>query len=443
MQGTTVFDVFEEFRFIAELLVAELMFLLPFSPMKKGFFKKLGILFVVYVYIAMFYFELVAEYDAFGRHVTVIGSWYILLTISTFVFCKALFEINTVDCLYIIISSFTSQHIVYVLIHEWTLSNMEHYFRDKIQMYIGMSVVACALIYWVIYMLFARRLNVCEGRLHENSFFMKSFYILALVIMNISTYSAQYLFRVGKEMRGFGVLWGLTTCVFILGIEYADFRSIIALRDQAMISRMLKDAARHYEMSKELIDLVNRNAHDMKHKLKALRKSSDEQRNDFIDSQMSNIENYQKLVFCDNEVLNTILAEKSLYCTSKSISFSCSVKQANLDFIEVTDLYALLGNAIDNAIESVSKFEDADKRVINLTVFTKSTFTFIQVENYSDETKHIKNYLPVTTKNGMGHGFGLKSIKYIAKKYGGNMYWTNTDGIFSLQVSFPIPVMPE
>ena len=118
------------------------------------------------------------------------------------------------------------------------------------------------------------------------------------------------------------------------------------------------------------------------------------------------------------------------------------MKKANLEFIDVIDLYALLGNAIDNAIECVSKFQEKDKRVISLNVSSKEAFTIIQVENYSNDITDIEHELPATSKLSTGHGFGLKSIKYISNKYGGNMYWANKDGIFSLQVMFPVPVMP-
>ena len=58
----------------------------------------------------------------------------------------------------------------------------------------------------------------------------------------------------------------------------------------------------------------------------------------------------------------------------------------------------------------------------------------------------LKRLLPFSrlkTKNDIGHGFGLKSIKYIAKKYDGNMYWANNDGIFSLQIMIPVQTVPS
>ena len=107
------------------------------------------------------------------------------------------------------------------------------------------------------------------------------------------------------------------------------------------------------------------------------------------------------------------------------------------------DLYAILGNAIDNAIECVSQFDDKNKKVISVNVSSKNAFTIFQVENYSHEITSTVDELPTTTKNDIGHGFGLKSIKYIAKKYDGNMYWANNDGIFSLQIMIPVQTVPS
>ena len=302
--------------------------------------------------------------------------------------------------------------------------------------------MVCLVWYLIIYLLFTKKLRECQGSLHEDSTFMIIFYLVFIAVMLTSTFSAQHLFQIGDDIRNFGIIWGVSTSFLILGIQYANFKSTLANREQAIILRMLQDSARHYTFSKELIDLVNRNAHDLKHKLRLLKNAPQELRDDFIEEQMSHIEEYQNLVFCDNEVLNTILAEKSLYCNSMDIVFSCSVKKANLEFIDVIDLYALLGNAIDNAIECVSKFQEKDKRVISLNVASKEAFTIIQVENYSNDITDIEHELPATSKLSTGHGFGLKSIKYISNKYGGNMYWANKDGIFSLQVMFPVPVMP-
>ncbi|MCR5581783.1 MAG: GHKL domain-containing protein [Pseudobutyrivibrio sp.] len=441
--GITGLTAFEELRFILEMIVAELIMLIPFVPKKKNFIPKVILLFVIYMSAAFIYFAVikipaapvVREYLACG--------WYILFAISTVFFCKSLFVIGLVDSLYVIVASFAIQHIVYIIIHEALALYYWTFLVSHLLVYIVITIFCVAIVYSIFYKIFPSKLRECNGKLYEDNQFLVLFYVVVLAIMMGSTFSAQHLFRLGEEVRDSGIIWGLSTCVMILGIQYANFKSVVASKEQAIISRMLQDSASHYAISKELIDLVNRNAHDMKHKLRALKDSPEELKDSFINEQMSHIAEYQNLVFCDNEVLNTILAEKSLYCNSTGITFSCSVKRANLDFIDVVDLYALLGNAIDNAIECVSKFSDKSKRVISVNVTSKDAFTIIQVENYSDAIENTIDALPVTTKTSIGHGFGLKSIKFISKKYNGNMYWAIRDGVFSLQVMFPVPIMPS
>lgn len=438
----TLLSTFEELRFIFELLAAELVFLVPFVPARKGFKQNVVLQFIGYGLTSMCYFLLLNLPTLPEIRQWLVSGWYILFALSTIVFCKTLFEIGTVDSLYVIASSYAVSHIVYVLVHEALALYYWQFLQRHLFLYIVFSIVVCGILYLIIYLLFTRKLRECNGILYNDNSFMVLFYLIFIAVMLISTFSAQHLFWIGDEVRAFGIIWGISTCALILGIQYANFKSTLANREQAIIARMLQDSATHYTISKELIDLVNRNAHDLKHKLRALKNAPTQLREDFIDEQMSHIEDYQNLVFCDNEVLNTILAEKSLYCSSMGITFSCSVKKCKLDFIDVMDLYAILGNAIDNAIECVLKFTEKSKRVISVNVSSREAFIIIQVENYSGGITSTVDELPATTKLTIGHGFGLKSIKYIANKYDGNMYWADEDGVFSLQVMFPIPVVP-
>ena len=58
----------------------------------------------------------------------------------------------------------------------------------------------------------------------------------------------------------------------------------------------------------------------------------------------------------------------------------------------------------------------------------------LHVENFFEEELVMVDGMPVTTKSGAGHGFGLRSIREIAEKYGG-VVTLNTEGnIFKLTV---------
>lgn len=107
-----------------------------------------------------------------------------------------------------------------------------------------------------------------------------------------------------------------------------------------------------------------------------------------------------------------------------------------LNFINAVDLYTLFGNAIDNALEAVIDLEEG-YRVISLTTKLNGDLLSVNLKNYYDGDLKFKNNLPQTTKGDKNyHGFGLKSIKSIVEKYGGDMYVTARDGVFNLNLLF-------
>ena len=92
-----------------------------------------------------------------------------------------------------------------------------------------------------------------------------------------------------------------------------------------------------------------------------------------------------------------------------------------LDFMAEMDISALFGNVLDNAIESVEKLDDKEKRLIHLSVAKQKNFLRIRSENYTEEKITFKNGMPVTTKKDKRfHGFGMKSIQRACGTTGSN-----------------------
>lgn len=112
---------------------------------------------------------------------------------------------------------------------------------------------------------------------------------------------------------------------------------------------------------------------------------------------------------------------------------------SQLDFIETIDLYAILGNALDNAIEAVEKFEDPEKRQIDVMIHRQKNFLVMNFMNPISEKLVYKDEFPISTKaDKKYHGFGLKSIRHFVKKYDGVLNISEEDGCFSLKIMIPI-----
>ena len=104
-------------------------------------------------------------------------------------------------------------------------------------------------------------------------------------------------------------------------------------------------------------------------------------------------------------------------------------------FLTEREIYSLFGNALDNALEAVTKIDAPERRMITLKSSARGGLAVLQVENtYAGDMNLADDMLPHTTKKGSGHGFGLRSIQRIAEKHGGTMTLRTDGGVFRLTV---------
>lgn len=234
-------------------------------------------------------------------------------------------------------------------------------------------------------------------------------------------------------------IYALFCCFFVLYSQVNQLKQLNLQKELHSNQQLWMKHKAQYEMSKENIDIINRKCHDLKHQIAALQKISDlEKQKKAIDSMEHSVMIYDSILETGNEILDTVLTEKSLVCNAHHIEMTCIADGKSLDFMDTVDLYTLFGNALDNAIEGVLKLENREERCISLLVHKKVNLIFIQVENrYQGELK-MQNHLPVTKKTDKGyHGFGLKSIIHTAEEYGGFVTIETEQQMFLLRITIP------
>lgn len=129
------------------------------------------------------------------------------------------------------------------------------------------------------------------------------------------------------------------------------------------------------------------------------------------------------VVLCDNGIINVILTLKHEEMKKYGISFKVNVK-SELSAIPVSDreLTSVITNLIDNAVEACCKCEKS-KDVI-MTFGKQQGFYIIKVENsYCVNDIYVPDSVSeaITTKDDKEtHGYGLRAIYEISKKYDGN-----------------------
>lgn len=230
-------------------------------------------------------------------------------------------------------------------------------------------------------------------------------------------------------------------CLTLLYVQTELFKKSAMARELVAMELLMKQQESQYALSRENIDLINRKCHDLKHQVRALRTmEGEESKEKYLSELEQSMEIYGAIVKTGNEVLDTILSEKSLLCQASGITINCVVDGSRLSFINSADLYAIMGNAIDNAMEAVGTFAKREMRLIDIAIYTRDKFLVINITNPLDRELRFRNGLPVSTKSKNGyHGFGLRSIRHNVRQYGGHISVTAEGGSFELKMVIPLP----
>ena len=126
----------------------------------------------------------------------------------------------------------------------------------------------------------------------------------------------------------------------------------------------------------------------------------------------------QTLIYCDNIILNYLLNRKVSQCEKSGISMKCFVC-GEIEGIKDVDLYILLENLIDNAMEAAQR--TLLKRV-DINMYIDQEKITMEIGNSVQENVMKNNPDMRTTKNDSKiHGYGLQNVKDVVSAYQGTI----------------------
>ena len=239
--------------------------------------------------------------------------------------------------------------------------------------------------------------------------------------------------------------FNIRTLVYLAGtaLLYAaniQLREARTGAERDALKNMLDMQYRSFQLERESVELVNRRYHDLKHQIAVLRTGIGEgQKLEYLDRLEKEIAVYEARNRTGNEVLDTILAGRTIHCQENGIQLTCVADGSLLSFMDLVDVSVLFGNALDNAIEACEQVEEGE-RLIHLSVSRHQGFIRIRVENrYSGERRQEGGRFFTTRPDPSGHGYGMKSIEQVSARNGGSVTAKAENGWFELRVLLPVP----
>ena len=421
-------ELWNRISYMVQLNAACLMFMLPAQKSQRFYLRfLLGALATIG---AAFWINGSLGEDGIAK--LSYGYWlgYIMVCVAFVWICL---DISFKEAIYCAICACAMQHVAYDMVIIYQVAGGSSSLV-QIAIYI--------LIYAIFYQTFARKLP------KRGSFPVRKSSLAPMVTLVVLVWMLSTLERSGKPGFEAGIgnqiifrVLDAVCCLYVLWVQIYEKEKLELQRELDGINNMWKQQKRQYEVTEEMIDNINRKCHVLKHQIRALRQMTDEeQKQEYFNEIENDIMLYDTALRTGNKALDVVLMDKGLFCKNHDIQWTCMADGEKLDFMKLEDIYAIFGNALDNAIAAVGKLQDREKRVISTKMITQNNIMVIQVRNYYNAELDFEGGLPLTTQNeSQGHGFGMKSIRYTAEKYNGTISVRAEDDIFTLQILIPIP----
>ena len=224
--------------------------------------------------------------------------------------------------------------------------------------------------------------------------------------------------RFEPEPLSFFLLLWLVYCGALTLITAQRCRRVQnAARKQTQIERHYAQEEEYYEQLIEKQEQTRALWHDMEKYLRA----AEVEGTDAVEQARRVLAEASDVPDVGNRVLNVILSEYRTRTSASGIRFEWQVQVPPKLSVSVVDLYILLGNTLDNAIEACMALP-AEDRTICLSLQQKHDVLFYRLSNpYAEGTERQKPGI---------HGYGLRNVHACVKKYGGASEIVRENGWF-------------
>ena len=127
------------------------------------------------------------------------------------------------------------------------------------------------------------------------------------------------------------------------------------------------------------------------------------------------------IVYCDDPVVNAVVSVKAAKAKDNGVNFQVESEKVEMNGMEAIDICSLISNMLDNSLEACLRIPEHMDRHLTLTIVVKGGYQIIKTENTYYNKEHEPNFWRTSKKDRMNHGYGMKLIERICKKYKGEL----------------------
>lgn len=192
--------------------------------------------------------------------------------------------------------------------------------------------------------------------------------------------------------------------------------------EEEMIQREILYRNEYYQDMERYQGQIQDIRHDMKNRLTGLlaaaEQGSAELIKDRLQEVLGDIRLAEEIIYSANPVVNAILKVKSIKAKEKEIPMQVTTLLPQRVSVDIGDMGVLYGNLLDNAIEAAMAVEQ-EKRYVHVESKFQEGRLLLSIKN--SKPSGTSSYQQTSKKDKIKHGRGIRSVRKVAEKYGGEL----------------------
>lgn len=283
-------------------------------------------------------------------------------------------------------------------------------------------IVTMKMILIIVYFLLLR--NIHNIKIYFEEYHRELFVISIILYVSVVCYQKIAFMKIEDNILGNWISFLITLILIsvILGLR-SKYQGLLMRENSMKLENQLLQ--KNFSNLDESILEISKKVHNTNAILTIIQQYLEdykvEEAIEYIKKQRNEL-TYSKLkIWTENKLINYILNDKISQAQSRGIIVEEDIALSNIN-IRDEDLYIIIENIMDNAIEACNRIEKGEKW-IHIWIGTINNMLIIKTANSSDnETISIKNGKLITSKeNKYIHGLGLKIVREKVEFYNGHM----------------------
>ena len=253
-------------------------------------------------------------------------------------------------------------------------------------------------------------------------------HVCSQVLLNLKSHSITYVYH--------KILWPIIGATLLTALIDAWKTAVLRRSEKQLLAEKQKLTLESYENLRRQHEEVMMIRHDMTKHFHVLNDMSEEiQIKSYLKDLIGQNQAIRSVIQTGNQMLDIILNSKLSTAADHGIKVDIvNVSAPSVLPLSDADLCSLIVNMMDNALSGATQ-SNSEEPFIRLDIHEKNNYFAITCENTASIVKDKKNTKKETVQK---HGFGLKIIQQIIKRYHGLLDTEYDNNVYKLKIVLPL-----